>query len=97
MAARKGKSPNGSKTEKTMMILPSDANPKGNVFGGVILKEVDLVAEIVAKRHARNTNCVTASIDRMMFLEPVYIGNALIMSAWLNYVHRSLMDVEVND
>ena len=79
----------------TLMMLPSDANPKGNVFGGVILKHVDLVAGIVAKRHARNTNCVTASVDRMTFLKPVYIGNALILSARLNYVHKSSMEVEV--
>lgn len=95
MAARKGKSPNESNTEMTVMMLPSDANPKGNVFGGAILKHVDLVAGIVAKRHARNMNCVTASIDRMTFLKPVYIGNALILSAQLNYVHRSSMEVEV--
>jgi acyl-CoA hydrolase len=89
------KSPDESKTEMTMMMLPSDANPNGNVFGGVILKHVDLVAGIVSKRHARSTNCVTASIDRMTFLKPVYIGNALILSARLNYVHRSSMEVEV--
>lgn len=79
----------------TIMMLPSDANPKGNVFGGVIMKHVDLTAGIVAKRHARNTNCVTASIDRMTFLKPVYIGNALILSARINYVKRSSMEVEV--
>ncbi len=79
----------------TIMMLPSDANPKGNVFGGVIMKHVDLTAGIVAKRHARNTNCVTASIDRMTFLKPVYIGHALILSARINYVKRSSMEVEV--
>ncbi len=67
----------------------------GNVFGGTILKHVDLVAGIAAKRHARNTNCVTASIDRMTFLKPVYIGHALILSARLNYVRKSSMEVEV--
>ncbi|HEY7733982.1 MAG TPA: acyl-CoA thioesterase [Nitrososphaera sp.] len=90
-----GKSPSLSKTEMTVMMLPSDANPMGNVFGGSIMKYVDLVAGLVAKRHARNTNCVTASIDRMTFLRPVYIGNALILSARLNYVKRSSMEVEV--
>ena len=89
------KSPQESKTEMTIMMLPSDANPKGNVFGGVIMKHVDLTAGIVAKRHARNTNCVTASIDRMTFLKPVYIGHALILSARINYVKRSSMEVEV--
>ena len=92
---RKGKSPSESKAEMTVMMLPSDANPMGNVFGGTILKYVDLVAGIVAKRHARNTNCVTASIDRMTFLKPVYVGNALILSARLNYVRRSSMEVEI--
>lgn len=92
---RKGKSPSESKAEMTVMMLPSDANPMGNVFGGTILKYVDLVAGIVAKRHARNTNCVTASIDRMTFLKPVYVGNALILYARLNYVRRSSMEVEI--
>ena len=32
------KTPSESKAETTLMMLPSDANPKGNVFGGVILK-----------------------------------------------------------
>jgi acyl-CoA hydrolase len=90
-----GKSPRESKTEMTVFMLPSDANPMGNVFGGSILKHVDLVAGIVAKRHARNTNCVTASIDRMTFLKPVYIGHALILSAILNYVRKSSMEIEV--
>lgn len=90
-----GKSPSLSMTEMTVMMLPSDANPTGNVFGGTIMKYVDLVAGLVAKRHARNTNCVTASIDRMTFLKPVYIGNALILSARLNYVRKSSMEVEV--
>ena len=90
-----GKGAHESKTEMTVMMLPSDANPKGNVFGGVIMKHVDLAAGLVAKRHARNTNCVTASIDRMTFLKPVYIGHALILSARLNYVRRSSMEIEV--
>ncbi|HXG07544.1 MAG TPA: acyl-CoA thioesterase [Nitrososphaera sp.] len=89
------KSPEESKTEMTIMMMPSDANPKGNVFGGVIMKYVDLAAGIAAKRHARHTNCVTASIDRMTFLKPVYVGHALILSARINYVKRSSMEVEV--
>lgn len=93
--SQKGKRPNESKSETTIIMLPSDANPKGNVFGGVILKHLDLVAGLVAKRHAGHANIVTASIDKMTFLKPVYIGNALILSARLNYVKRSSMEVEV--
>ena len=79
-----------------VMMLPSDANPKGNVFGGVILKHVDLIAGLVAKRHSGRANVVTASIDRMVFLKPVFIGNALIISARITYVRRSSMEIEVN-
>ena len=93
---KNGKHQIASKAEMTVMMLPSDANPKGNVFGGVILKHVDLIAGLVAKRHSGRANVVTASIDRMTFLKPVFIGNALILSARLNYVRRSSMEVEVN-
>jgi acyl-CoA hydrolase len=93
---RSGKRHTESKAEMTIIMLPSDANPKGNVFGGVILKYVDLIAGLVAKRHAGHANVVTASIDRMTFLKPVFIGNALILFARLNYIRRSSMEVEVN-
>ncbi|MDE1830570.1 MAG: acyl-CoA thioesterase [Thaumarchaeota archaeon] len=88
------KSPNESKAEMTVRMFPSDANPAGNVFGGEILKQIDLIAGLVSQRHAR-TNTVTASIDRVNFLRPVYVGNALILNARLNYVHRSSMEIEI--
>ena len=84
-----------SEAETTIVMLPSDANPLGNVFGGMILKYVDLLAGLVAKRHAGHANIVTASIDSMTFLKPVYIGNALILEGRINYVRRSSMEVEV--
>lgn len=90
-----GKRPDDSKSETAIIMLPSDANPKGNVFGGTILKHVDLIANLVASRHATHANTVTASIDKMTFLKPVYIGNALILSARLNYTKSSSMEVEV--
>ena len=88
------KSPRESKAEMTVRMFPSDANPAGNVFGGEILKQIDLIAGLVSQRHAR-TNTVTASIDRVNFLKPVYVGNALIINARLNYVHRSSMEIEI--
>ena len=92
----KPKSPQESRAESTVLMMPPDANPMGNVFGGVIMKHVDLVAGIVAKRHAGHANLVTASIDRVTFLRPVFIGNALVLSARINYVRRSSMEVEVD-
>jgi len=83
-----------SKSEMTLRMFPSNANPSGNVFGGYILKQIDLVAGLVAQRHAQ-TNAVTASIDRVNFLKPVFVGDVLVLHARLNYVHRSSMEIEI--
>ncbi len=75
-------------------MMPTDANPMGNVYGGAILKLIDEVASVIAIRHCR-TNTVTASIDRMDFFHPVYIGNLLILKSALNYVGTTSMEVGV--
>ena len=77
------------------LMMPPDANPHGNVHGGVIMKFVDEVAGIVAHRHARR-NVVTARLDRMDFLEPVFVGNALSLEATLVFTGRTSMEVMVD-
>ena len=52
------------------------------------------IAGIVAKRHTRS-NVVTASIDHMNFLAPVYVGDLLILEARINCTGRTSMEVEV--
>ena len=76
------------------LMVPSDANFMGNVFGGEIMAEVDRVAYITACRHAGAT-CVTASIDRVDFLEPVHVGEVVEFGAQLTYVGHSSMEVAV--
>ena len=77
------------------LMMPPDANPHGNVHGGVIMKFVDEVAGIVAHRHARR-NVVTARLDRMDFHEPVFVGNALTLDARIAYTGRTSMEVVVD-
>ncbi|MGE4470182.1 MAG: acyl-CoA thioesterase [Desulfovibrio sp.] len=76
------------------IALPEDANPSGNLHGGVILKHVDTAGGVVAMRHAR-ANAVTASFERMDFLLPAYVGELLTIKASLNYVGRTSMEVGV--
>lgn len=76
------------------LMMPTDANVAGNVFGGVIMRYMDEIAGIVAWRHA-GRNCVTASIDRMDFYAPVFVGNLLILKGTVNYVGRTSMEVGV--
>lgn len=73
---------------------PQDANIAGNVHGGVIMKLIDTAAGTAAARHSR-TNVVTASIDRLDFLGPVFIGDVVTLKASLNYVGRTSMEVGV--
>ena len=89
------KTPEESKAEVIIRMFPSDANPAGNVFGGAILKHIDMVAGIVAQRYSQ-TNAVTVSMDKISFLKPVFVGNVLFVKAQVNYVQKSSMEIEVN-
>lgn len=83
-----------SQVEIAQVMMPSNANPKGNVQGGTIMKIVDDAALIVAERHS-HSNCVTASIDRLDFISPVYVGNAVFAKASINYVSKTSMEIGV--
>ena len=76
------------------VMIPEDANPAGNVHGGVIMKLIDTTAGVVAVRHAR-CNVVTASIDRLDFHNPVFVGNLVFIKGSLNMVGKTSMEVGV--
>jgi acyl-CoA hydrolase len=76
------------------LLMPQDANVAGNVHGGVIMQHIDTAAGVVAARHAR-CNVVTASIDRLDFHHPAYIGNLLTLKASINMVGRTSMEIGV--
>ncbi len=89
-----GKRVRDSSVTISHVMLPQDANPAGNIHGGVVIKNIDSVAGVVAIRHAR-CNTVTASIDRLDFHSPVFIGNLLTLKASVNIVGRSSMEIGV--
>ncbi len=89
-----GKRVRESSAVMAQQMNPQDANPAGNVHGGVIMKLIDTAAGAVAIRHARS-NAVTASIDRLDFHNPVFIGDFLTIRASLNFVGRTSMEVGV--
>ena len=76
------------------VMNPENANPAGNVHGGDIMKLIDTACGVAATRHAR-AHVVTASIDRMDFHHPVYIGDFLILKASVNFVGKTSMEVGV--
>lgn len=92
--SRPAKSVDQSKVILGHVIEPQDANPAGIAHGGVIMKLIDNAAGVVAIRHTRS-NAVTASIDRLDFHHPVFIGNLVILKASLNMVGTTSMEVGV--
>jgi acyl-CoA hydrolase len=80
--------------ETSQIMMPQHANALGHVFGGVIMSLVDTTAAVSAMRHA-HMNCVTASVDRVDFREPVHIGDLVILRSSVNYVGRTSMEVGV--
>lgn len=78
----------------TQIMTPQDANLAGNIHGGVIMKQIDNAAAIVAVRHTKG-NVVTASIDRLSFHNPVLIGDLVSFRAGINMVGKSSMEIGV--
>jgi uncharacterized protein (TIGR00369 family) len=83
-----------SETTIAEVMMPPMANLLGNVHGGVLLGMMDRVAAVAAIRHAGKV-CVTVSIDRVDFHEPIHLGELVTMSAMVNYTHRTSLEVGV--
>jgi acyl-CoA hydrolase len=77
------------------VVSPQDANPMGNAHGGVIMKLIDETAGVVASRHSRCT-VVTASIDRLDFYTPAFIGDIITLKGSINLVGRTSMEIGVS-
>ncbi|XGC82489.1 acyl-CoA thioesterase [Bdellovibrio bacteriovorus] len=78
----------------TQLVLPSHTNSLGTIFGGTIMSWIDIAAAISAQRHS-NREVVTASIDRLDFIAPVYTGWVVNLKASVNYTSRTSMEVGV--
>jgi acyl-CoA hydrolase len=76
------------------LMMPQHANIMGNVFGGHVLSLVDRVAAVAAIRHSRR-QCVTVSVDKVDFREPIRVGELVTAYARVNFAGRTSMEVGV--
>jgi acyl-CoA hydrolase len=72
----------------------TDANNDGHIHGGTVMKLCDEAAGLAGIRHARQ-RVVTAAVDRVTFLHPVFVGDVLTLSASVNAAWRTSMEVGV--
>jgi uncharacterized protein (TIGR00369 family) len=89
-----GKKISESRVVIAQVMNPESANPAGNVHGGDIVKLIDTAGGVAATRHAR-AHVVTASIDRLDFHHPVFVGDFLTLKASVNFVGKTSMEVGV--
>ncbi|MCL6453512.1 MAG: acyl-CoA thioesterase [Alicyclobacillus sp.] len=89
-----GKPASASRTVMTDLVLPPDTNNYGTIFGGNVMAYIDKIASIACMRHARKP-VVTASSDSLDFLQPVRVGEAIRLEAFVTWTHHTSMEVFV--
>jgi acyl-CoA thioesterase YciA len=62
-----------------VLMMPRDTNAHGTIFGGVILSYIDQAGAIEARRQGLGA-MVTVSMDKIVFHEPVFVGD--LVSFW---------------
>jgi len=83
-----------SQTTITELMIPSYANFGGKIHGGILLSLMDKVAYACSSKHA-GAYCVTVSVDKVEFLQPVEVGELVSLHASVNHVGNSSMVVGI--
>jgi uncharacterized protein (TIGR00369 family) len=83
-----------SRTTITELMIPSYANFGGKIHGGILLSLMDKVAYACASKHA-GAYCVTVSVDKVEFLQPVEVGELVSLHASVNHVGNSSMVIGI--
>ena len=81
-----------SQVTMTQLMLPTHSNFSGKIHGGFVLNLMDQIAFACASKHSGHY-CVTASVNRVDFLNPIEVGELLTLKASINYTGRTSMVV----
>lgn len=89
------RTPSDSKTILTDLVLPSETNPLGNLFGGELLARMDIAASIAARRHSRRI-VVTASVNHVAFNRMIALGSVVTVEAKISRAFKTSMEVIID-
>jgi uncharacterized protein (TIGR00369 family) len=95
---KNGVAPSASNPDEltlAQVMLPEDANPRGNVHGGTLMKLADTAGGVCATRHTRK-RVVTVVMDSMTFEQPVYVGDLVVVHAQVTWTGRTSIETEVS-
>ena len=77
------------------LMMPRDTNAVGTIFGGIILSEVDLAAAIEAHK-VHPSKVVTVSMDKVVFRQPVFVGDLVSFFTDIVRIGRTSITVHVS-
>ncbi|MFP6712632.1 MAG: acyl-CoA thioesterase [Rhodospirillales bacterium] len=85
--------PQGDRTI-TVVAMPADTNPAGDIFGGWILSQMDIAGGVAASRRAEG-RCVTIGVKEMEFHKPVHVGDLVSCYTDVLSVGRSSIAIKI--
>lgn len=84
-----------SRVEQVHMLMYEHMNGYGRLFGGRLMEWIDVVAGVVARRHS-GCDVTTASVDRLEFIAPAFIGDTVVLDGRITYAGRTSMEIRVD-
>src|SRR5580658_4151024 len=90
----RGRPVSASRTEMIELVLPQDANLLGNILGGRVMHLIDIAGAIAAHRHC-HLPVVTVSVDHLDFLNPIRLGELIVLESQVNRAFRTSIEVGV--
>lgn len=90
--ARKTKKCKETKVIQTHRVFPNNLNQHRTLFGGQLMSYIDDAASISAVRLCRGP-VMTASMDSLNFLEPIYEDHSVCLESYVTGVGSTSMEV----
>ena len=92
-AAGAGRQPDGLLVLRTL-AMPRDSNANWDIFGGWILSQMDIGGGLLAKE-VSHSRVVTVTIDKMTFVTPVHVGDAICVYAKVMRIGNTSMYIRL--
>jgi acyl-CoA hydrolase len=81
-----------SHTETTHLVLPNDTNTLANLFGGQLMKWLDINSAIAAHRHSKRV-VVTAAVNNVSFDRAIKLGDFVTIRSQVSRAFSTSMEV----
>ena len=87
------------KATHSFTVFPQDLNYADTLFGGCVMSHMDVAGVKVVRRALYGTDCdgaVTASVDKIDFKKPAFLGDLITMSAEIKAIGRSSLQIKIS-